>query len=430
MCDRIAGEILISFSSTDLAANLLVTNIRRGLFPQIRIIESLADRLERINLPIRDDIKLEAYRLSVPIGQEEYQINHIQNFHKASTAELFLGRSMSFHTHSDIFLKKHYGLQSVPHSITSINTNITPSIGVIELTETHHAYKNMLGWSKKHEENFGAYRPYGSNRRILILDTGTDSSVGNIILQRNFVDPNNPFDASDDNGHGTVVAKIIRDLSPSAEIIVFKVADKKGRASEWDTLAALAAKVDADIINISLAFGLPNTSCPVCGRESQSSRSAVFESTLAHLNEQDKKPLVVSAAGNNKKSELAFPARFNDVIAVESVDGSGNLSEFTNRSNINQDGEEHQNVFVVPGGQRNQEGKITEFVATSSNGNQYYGTSFSTAYASGVLAAIWSNPFYFAENSSQIVQLIRENTNKDLPNFEKSLHGNGLMRLL
>src|SRR5262249_55166970 len=145
-------------------------------------------------------------------------------------------------------LNTNYNLQIAPHTITHITSNLPSSFGSISLTQTHHTYKRLLGWNKEYESAYG--------KRILILDTGVDVTIDNVIERKNFVEPNKDSDVTDDNGHGTVVTKIIQDLCPMVEIIMYKVADQKGRASEWDTLAALAAKSKADIINMSLAFGL------------------------------------------------------------------------------------------------------------------------------------------------------------------------------
>ncbi len=240
----------------------------------------------------------------------------------------------------------------------------------------------------------------------------------------------NQFDVSDDNGHGSVVAAIIHDLCPSAALIVYKVADKNGRASEWDTLAALAASVDAGVINISLAFGLPDIKCSTCGRESRSSRSAVFENLLSSLDNSSDRPIIVGAAGNNKQNELAFPARFGNVLAIESIDQGSMLSSFSNWSNLDQEGKTHLNVFVLPGGQKGPNNQITEYVAISAKGHKYYGTSFSAAYASGIVTALWSEPVHISEDSTQVLNYLRANADKNIINYDPTIHGNGMMRLL
>ncbi len=47
---------------------------------------------------------------------------------------------------------------------------------------------------------------------------------------------------------------VIEDPRPSAELIVFKVANAEGHASEWDVPAPVAAQSGAALVNVSLAF--------------------------------------------------------------------------------------------------------------------------------------------------------------------------------
>src|SRR5205814_1835175 len=104
---------------------------------------------------------------------------------------------------------------------------------------------------------------------IAIVDSGIADDVGLTIAEkRNLVDPNQPEKVTDEIGHGTVIALILRDLAPAAQFIIYKVADANGRVSEWDTLASLSVCAKANIVNLSLQFGLEDRVCRVCGRES------------------------------------------------------------------------------------------------------------------------------------------------------------------
>jgi uncharacterized protein (DUF302 family) len=57
-------------------------------------------------------------------------------------------------------------------------------------------------------------------------------------------------------------------------VIVYEVSPGNSVVSAMAPLAALGVDAQAQIINISLAFGLDDILCPYCGRESHSSRSA------------------------------------------------------------------------------------------------------------------------------------------------------------
>jgi hypothetical protein len=418
MCDTIAGELLVCFHEADAAAKGLMEDIYGGKISHVSIIEELSHRIDGARLLKRKGLQFKFYRLKVPIGQEVFKINYLHFYYKHAVLDALKKGQMDL----DVFSRSNFHLQVVPHSILSINCTVPGSPGVgFSFTQTHDNYKNMVGWGSR---KIGSVR-----KRVLILDTGLDpSAMSNVVDQRNFIDYTKLTDVTDDNGHGTAVVSVIKDLFPPAEFVIYKVADANGRASEWDTLAALAAESDADLVNISLAFGLASRICPYCGRESHSSRSAVFENMIDQLEKAVDGPLLVAAAGNDGLDELSFPARFDKVIAVASVNLGKQLSAFTNRAAIDQVGSRHHNVFVLPGGEKPQATAPTEYIGTSSTGEKYYGTSFSAAYASGIIAGLLSQPSNTGKDRAQLLDHLRKNADSNLPNYNYSTHGNGMMR--
>ena len=72
----------------------------------------------------------------------------------------------------------------------------------------------------------------------------------------------------------------------------------------------------ADIINLSLG-----------GME----KSRVLENAIDYAKE--KEVILVSASGNDGLSALAYPARYEDVIGVSSIDANGRVSSFSNYGN-------------------------------------------------------------------------------------------------
>jgi subtilisin family serine protease len=420
MCDTIAGELLMCFHHTDPAGASLREMIATNQVPHVRLVEDLGGRLARAGLPMRRGIDFLFYRLEVPVGQEDFKVNYLQFFYKAALFEALHRGSMDFVTHNDVLSRSDYHFQVVPHSILSLATPVAPAGVPFQFATTHDDYKQRLGLSTAG----GA----GDGRKVLVIDSGVDSaSAYGVVDQKNFVDPAKPNDATDDNGHGTVVASIIHDLCPAAELVIYKVADQKGRASEWDTLAALAARSGAHVVNISLAFGLPSWNTATCGRESQSSRSAVFEALINQLGDAPHGPLIIAAAGNESRAELSFPARYKGVVAIESVDLSGRLSEFSNHATTDNEGNAHPSVFVLPGGQQPKNAQPTEYVGTSADGTQHCGTSFAAAYASGLIAALWSEPPHSGKSREELLDHLRGAADKKIPNYDPSIHGNGLM---
>ena len=435
MCDTIDGELLVSFHQDDPAATDLMNQIREQRISHVTIIESLDQRLHQTELPMRET-EYKFYRLGVPPGDEKYKIGYLQFFYKHAFVEALMSRRLTL---DDDFAKwSNYHLQVVPHMLLSVRqAPPAPGIGFTS-TPTHDDYKKLCGFTARPTPRspgvsfttIPAAPAPGVKKRVMVLDTGLDpASSAKVASRLNFVDYEKRNDVTDDNGHGTAVTEIIRDLCPTAEFIIYKVADDQGRASEWDTLAALAVKTDAEVANISLAFGLEGGTCRFCGRESHSSRSAVFENLVRQLDKAGDGPLIVAAAGNESLPELSFPARYENVLAIESMNKARELSQFSNRATIDQDGNNHQNVFVLPGGEKPTGGpNPTEYVGTSSSGDEYFGTSFAAAYASGLIAALWSQPAHSADNRQVLLDHLRNNTDKSLPNYNATTHGNGLMQ--
>jgi hypothetical protein len=363
MCDRIAGELLVCFKERDAAAINLIDDIKDGHIGHVEIIESLDDRLHKLKLARNKLVDLKFYRLRVPEGDEEFKINFLHFMYLSNVVYAKNNDRMP----DDILSRPDHSMKVVPHQILSIN-NDSFANKRIQLSQTHKLYKELLKFKEDSEFNV--------NRNILILDTGIEQKFsGNVLETKNFVNPSDSFNAIDDNGHGTVIATIINELSPSSNLKIYKVADENGRASEWDTLCALLADHNTDIINISLAFGLTDTKCLKCGRESSASRCAVFENVIDNLPDSSKRPLIIAAAGNSSKNELSYPARFPNVFAIESIDHNYNLSTFSNRSTMNTIGSFHDKVYVLFGGQKSGNNQVTEYVATSEEGKRYCGTS-------------------------------------------------------
>lgn len=413
MCDMVAGELLVSFHQDDTAARDLMNQIRERQITHVTFLEDLGERIARMELPMRET-SLRFCRLGVPPGDEIYKINYLQFYYKHALYAALDDRRLSFD--SDVVKWSNLHLLVVPNSILSVRQRA--GVG-FKLSQTHDDYKKLCGWQPT--------APV-STKRVVVLDTGLDpASASKVVSSFNFIDHNPQHDVFDDNGHGTAVTEIIHDLCPSAEFVIYKVADKDGRASEWDTLAAMSVQNDADVANLSLSFGLGDDVCPHCGRESHSSRSAVFENMLGQFDQHQSGALVVACAGNDSLTSLSFPARYKNVIAVESLNKAKELSQFTNRSSLDHEGKRHDNVFVLPGGDK-QKNVASEHVGTTAAGNEFYGTSFAAAYATGLIAALWSQPAHAAKDRNALLDHLRRNTDAHLPNYHFDTHGHGMMQ--
>ena len=203
--------------------------------------------------------------------------------------------------------------------------------------------------------------------KVAILDSGSDSSYKEGI---SLVDDT----LRDNNGHGTLMAEIIKESCPNAELYIIKVIGKDGLVINEDAVILgieWAIARDVKVINMSLRVKPSQRLYDVIKR--------------AH----DKGIILVAAAGNNDKfsdsyystleatttvktsaqnSEVAYPAKYAEVVSVGALDQYGNVYNASVRS---------EEVYLYSRGY---------------HGNRA-GTSIASAYAAGTIAhAISVNP--------------------------------------
>jgi subtilisin family serine protease len=202
---------------------------------------------------------------------------------------------------------------------------------------------------------------------VAVIDSGVcldhPDLQGEILAGYDFVqDDSIP---QDDFGHGCGVAGIIAanidnglgiaGVAPNAQIMPLRVLDGNGLGTYSDVAAAIVRAVDdgAGIINLSL--GGINT-------------STTLQNAIDYAIAQD--VLVIAAAGNTGGSVL-YPAAYDPVVAVASVDSDLQISGFSSRG--------AEIDLLAPG--RN--------ILTTTNGSSYTnvsGTSFSAPHVTGVAA--------------------------------------------
>jgi hypothetical protein len=208
---------------------------------------------------------------------------------------------------------------------------------------------------------------WGAGVRVAVLDTGVaahpafQSTVRALDLVGMSGDP------AALNGHGTAVASLIigngsltPGVAPGAEILSVRVADDSGRSDSFLLARGIMAAVDAGASLINISMG-------------GSGRSAVLEQAVAHALERG--VLIFAAAGNNGSGQIHYPAAYDGVIAVGSVDARGNHLEFSNNGRALD--------VSAPGYAINAAWPGDKVAAVS-------GTSFSTPIVVGTVAAVMS----------------------------------------
>ncbi|MBI3551566.1 MAG: S8 family peptidase [Elusimicrobia bacterium] len=183
-------------------------------------------------------------------------------------------------------------------------------------------------WGIKRVKAAAAWsRTQGQGIKVAIIDTGVDATHPDLSAAVaggfNAVDPANPGDFADDQGHGTHVAGTIaaaRDgqgvvgVAPKTRLYAVKVLDRFGNGSFSEIIAGIewAVKNKMQIANMSL--GADEGSEPLL--------RAVKAAYGAGL-------VIVAAAGNASGGPVSFPGAYPETIAVSASDKADALAPYS-----------------------------------------------------------------------------------------------------
>jgi hypothetical protein len=299
---------------------------------------------------------------------------------------------------------------------------------------THASFMTQLKISQAHTTTRGL------GRSIAVVDSGIDpndtqnanavSPAARNIQYASYHDMLTPVAAGttaaakDDLGHGTAMAKIIKDVAPEAELHVIRVLDKVDTRA-WDVMAGVATAVfdcQADIVNLSLGFPHLNLGCSNCGLTGPS-RSKVFESLLEGLQNVKTKakvptlrsPIFVAATGNYNRPAVDFPAGYDITVAV------GALNSQLERASFSNYGKAYDRFMMLPGGD-----SVGEGIDSNGTSVPCLGTSPAAAYAAGLLALYWSDSRYQAKTPNEFIDDMLALCDINLqPFYNVNEHGKG-----
>ncbi len=204
---------------------------------------------------------------------------------------------------------------------------------------------------------------FGNEVRIGIIDSGLYPAAelqDNIIAGKNYL--TGTTDTADNVGHGTFVAGIIasesRGISYKSKIVPLKCFEKDTDTYVDDILGAIYDAIDVydcDVINMSL--GVP-------------ADASTLETAITYA--VDNGAIVVSAVGNDGETTVYYPAGYDNVVGVGSVDEASVVSWFS---------QYNESVFVTAPG---------ENVISLGTGSGLYsigdGTSFAAPHVSALAA--------------------------------------------
>lgn len=232
----------------------------------------------------------------------------------------------------------------------------------------------------------------GKNRiKIAVLDSGVDcgndiSLAYSISLVPGEEEMTKLF--MDGSGHGSSVASLIAaedngegitGINPNAEIYSIRVLDDANQSPLSRVIEAIYIAIDEEVNIINMSFGLDTYS------------EALEEAIQAAA---DAGILIVAAAGNTGRKGVQYPAAYDEVLAVGSVDKRGEVADYSAR------GEEVE--LVAPGELVRTTGFLgTEMVTT--------GTSLAAPQVAAVASLIWEkDPSVSADF---VRELLKESSN-------------------
>lgn len=152
----------------------------------------------------------------------------------------------------------------------------------------------------------------GKGVKVLVIDTGVPFRLGIGLEDRNYVYNEDIIDA---NGHATAIAGIIRDWAPKAELVFYKALDQDGHIDGCtNVLSALRAAVllQPAVVNLSLA-----------AYRGASKLHGPIQELVAGGS------IVVAGTGNDPTKGTAYPAKWDEVIAVGASKRKGEVADFS-----------------------------------------------------------------------------------------------------
>ncbi len=239
--------------------------------------------------------------------------------------------------------------------------NITPEDLYNESVVTGPAFNAVTGPAINAETD--------SKVKVAIIDSGVDYTEDvDVYMRKNFIPGEDDVSIiyEDGCGHGTSVAGIIAakdndtgitGINPDVELYSAKVLDRNNTAPVSRVIEAIYWAIDNDVNIINISFGTAQ-------------KSAALEQAIQDA--YDAGILLIAAAGNN--GTIEYPAAYDEVIAVGSVDSKGKRSEGSAT------GEDLE--LMAPGEQILSTGDFGGILVSS-------GTSMAAPHVTGAASLLW-----------------------------------------
>lgn len=244
--------------------------------------------------------------------------------------------------------------------------------------------------------------PNSTNKpiKIAVMDTGINNDLlqFKVSVVKEFNTINGSSRTTPKNAHGTMVASIIAatsfknftiGINNNVHLYDIQTLDDEAKGNITDTIKGIdwAIEQDVDLINFSYGFS----------QDHEELRNAIERARDAGI-------LIVAAAGNTLGLSTDYPARYDEVLSISAIDSTNTIYPYAAKGKID---------FVAPGVDvpvLNHEGMMEE----------QSGTSFSTAYATGVISLLLHD-----QDNDHLIKELSKNSIKLGP---MHTYGNGLIQ--
>lgn len=233
--------------------------------------------------------------------------------------------------------------------------------------------------------------------KIAILDSGIskiNELKDSIIYSYNTIDGSEV--TNDVYGHGTMVASLIASqstkfenisLNPHVEILDIQVLNDKGQGNIESVVEGINKAIEKNVDIINLSIGFSNDSIKL--------KEVVDKAMAKGIN-------VVASTGNTLGYSTDYPAKYNGVISVSAIDKENSIYIHAGKGKVD---------VVAPG-------VDIPVINGKSQLDYQSGTSFATAYVSGIISL-------YLEDGESIDRNFLKNKSTELGNSKT--YGIGLL---
>ena len=359
-------KVSVAFVSDDKKASSNKANLGMKL-EKINSVETPATRMKRKRI----NPETEKYEMAKPVEGEVRVITTYKNLPAEGDGRKIGGKHKAMNVNRsnlDIMIASDdIAMVENDHLVYRTSTDVINSEPNMDLSvmigDYYPSSFDSLPVEEYHEKDI-----FGKDVKVAVFDTGinTKSTELNIVGGATFVDGSESF--ADDSGHGTSMAGIIgaamdnkgiTGIAPDAELYSVKVLDSNGIGFTSSVIEGIYWAVENDIDIICFGFATDEYSNALAEAVAYAKNNGI---------------LMIAPAGNDGENAVKYPAGYDEVISVGSVNNEGTISTFSNTGSTVD--------FYAPGE------NVDSIVYVNNKPTPFSGTSASAAHAVGFAALL------------------------------------------